>query len=91
MNASKHTLVSTKTEIGFVPKPGQSFYEITEFIKGEILKGLVSVYGREPREYELTLHENCSGNGYMFTTLEAWSNDTHCTGCEMHNYYGIGD
>jgi hypothetical protein len=50
---------------------------------------MISLDGREPREYEVTAHAGCEG--YLFTTMEMWSNDTRCTGCDHYHYHSIGD
>ena len=47
--------------------------------------------GREPREYQITPHKGCKGDGFVYTIMEQWSNDTHCTGCDYYKYIGIGD
>jgi len=46
---------------------------------------------REPREYKITPHEDCKGDGFIYVTMEEWSDNLHCTGCGYYKYYGIGD
>lgn len=52
---------------------------------------MISHNGRAPREYQVTPHEGCEGDGFKYTTMEAYSDDLHCTGCDLYAYYGIGD
>ena len=52
---------------------------------------MISHNGREPREYKVTAHEGCEGDGFKYVTMEAYSDDLHCTGCDLYVYYGIGD
>jgi hypothetical protein len=52
---------------------------------------IISHNGREPREYKVSPHDNCEGEGYIYLTMESWSDDAHCTGCDYYKYYGMGD
>lgn len=52
---------------------------------------MISHNGQAPREYKVNPHEGCPNDGFTFVTMEEWSNDVHCTGCDYHKYYGIGD
>lgn len=52
---------------------------------------MISVDGQAPREYAVTLHEGCEGEGYKFYTMDAYSDTGHCTGCNFREYNGIGD
>lgn len=52
---------------------------------------MISVDGREPREYPVSIHVGCAGEGYRFATMDQWSDTGRCTGCDLHEYNGIGD
>jgi hypothetical protein len=47
--------------------------------------------GPEPRRYEVRPHKDCEGEGYRFYTMDQYSDTGHCTGCDLHEYNGIGD
>jgi hypothetical protein len=47
--------------------------------------------GSTVRDYEVSEHEGCPNGGFKFSTMEQWSDDTHCTGCELYEYHSIGD
>lgn len=62
--------------------------------RGEVVSteyAMISVDGLGPREYQVTPHEGCPGEGYKFYTMDEYSDTGHCTGCELHEYNGIGD
>jgi hypothetical protein len=85
-----YTLISleTKTHINthsFVisgAKTGETYEETHAWIAG---------VGPEPRRYQVSLHAGCEGEGYRFYTMEQYSNQGRCTGCDLSEYNGIGD
>lgn len=52
---------------------------------------MIARNGREPREYKVNAHVGCPNNGFTFVTMEEWSDNVHCTGCDYYKYYSIGD
>ena len=52
---------------------------------------MISRKGDTSREYMVSKHEGCENNGLRFCTMEAWSDDSHCTGCDLYEYHGISD
>jgi hypothetical protein len=36
-------------------------------------------------------HKGCAGNGQRFWTMESYSNNSWCTGCDYTDYTSIGD
>lgn len=52
---------------------------------------MISHNGQEPREYRVSAHDGCPNSGLVYVTMEAWSDNAHCTGCDYYKYYSIGD
>ena len=52
---------------------------------------IIQQYGQEPREYRVYPHKGCENGGLKFYTMEAYSNQGRCTGCDLNEYNGIGD
>jgi hypothetical protein len=85
-----YTLISleTKTETNthsFVisgAKTGETYTRYFAMIGG---------VGPEPRRYEVTPHNQDGCDGYRFYTMDQYSDTGHCTGCDFHQYNGIGD
>jgi len=45
----------------------------------------------KPREYRVYPHNGCENNGLKFYSMEAYSDQGLCTGCDLNEYNGIGD
>lgn len=83
-----NTLISISSESYTVARAGLG-HAVGDVVTTEY--AMISVNGSEPRKYPVTLHEGCEGEGYRFYTMDQYSDTGRCTGCDFHEYNGIGD
>jgi hypothetical protein len=76
------TLINTHSFTISGAKTGEPYTETHAWIAG---------VGPEPRRYQVRLHADCEGQGYKFYTMEEYSDQGRCTGCDLSEYNGIGD
>lgn len=84
------TLLSTRTATWTVARQ----YVSTDAPVGTVITETYGWIDRglgQPREYRIHPHTGCPNDGFTFTIFEAYSDNTHCTGCDFYEYHSIGD